>query len=193
MTVATASPTILQRIAQGDQSAVAACLDEYANTIWSIANRYLAPLGEDVEDAVQEVFVEVWKSAGRYDPSLGSEPAFIATIAHRRLINRQRRAASRRTVALANVAEPGRVEVKDHTSLRDEARAAAIAFEKLEDDEKHLLWLSIHKGLTHERIAQETSLPLGTVKTRIRRGLIRMREMLAGRSPQQPTAAGGNA
>ncbi len=190
---AVASPSLLQRIAQGDQSAVAACLDEYGNTIWSIAHRYLAPMGEDVEDAVQEVFVEVWKSAARFDPSLGSEASFIATIAHRRLINRQRRANARRTVALENIAEPGRAEVKDPALLHDEARAAAVAFEKLENDEKHLLWLSIHKGLTHERIAQETSLPLGTVKTRIRRGLIRMRELLSGAQSSTARAAGGNA
>ena len=179
-----ARATVLQRIAQGDQSAVAACLDEYGNTVWLIARRYLSGMGEDMEDAVKDVFVEVWRSAYRFNPSIASEAAFIATIAHRRMISRQRRASRRRTIALGSIAEPALVKIKDLPLLHDEARAAAAAFQKLEDDEKHLLWLSIQSGLTHERIAQATSLPLGTVKTRIRRGLIHIRAMLAARSAE---------
>jgi len=186
--------SILQRVAAGDPAAVRACLDEYGDTVWSIAHRYLAPLGEDVDDAVQEIFVELWKSAPRFDPSKGSEPAFIATIAHRRLINRQRRAARHRSVALANVAEPaGTPAPKASENLHEEARAAAAAFEKLAEDEKQLLHLSIHHGLSHERIAKATDLPLGTVKTRIRRGLIRLRQMLGDPSlpnPMSPSAGG---
>lgn len=183
--------TILQRVAEGDPTAVRACLDEYADTIWSIAHRYLAPMGEDVEDAVQEIFVEVWKSADRFDPSKGSEPGFIATIAHRRLINRQRKASRHRSVALANVAEPSqKPTTREPSALHEEARAAAAAFEKLTEDEKQLLQLSIHHGLSHERIAKATDLPLGTVKTRIRRGLIRLRELLGDAVPHH-VAAGG--
>lgn len=171
-----------------------ACLDEYGNTIWSIANRYLAPLGEDVEDAVQEIFVEVWKSAARFDPARGSEPGFIATIAHRRLINRQRRAVRGRAVALENVAEPAqKPAMREAASLSDEARAATAVFEQLSEDEKQLLHLSIHYGLSHERIARATDLPLGTVKTRIRRGLLRLRGMLGDQSASHHAhAAGGN-
>jgi RNA polymerase sigma-70 factor (ECF subfamily) len=185
--------SILQRIADGDPAAVRACLDEYGDTVWAIAHRYLAPLGEDVDDAVQEIFVELWKCAGRFDPAKGSEPGFIATIAHRRLINRQRRAARHRSVALTHVAEPATTATPQPSeNLHEEARAAADAFNKLTEDEKQLLHLSIHHGLSHERIAKATDLPLGTVKTRIRRGLIRLRQMLGDSSlPSHAHAASG--
>lgn len=191
--------TILQRISAGDAAAVRACLDEYGSTVWSIAQRYLGPLGEDVEDAVQEIFVEVWKSAVRFDPAKGSEAAFIATIAHRRLITRQQRAQRRRTAALANVPEPAAgPRTREASALRDEARAAAAAFERLSEDEKHVLHLSVHYGLSHERIAKATDLPVGTVKSRLRRGLIRLREMLhaehePGHAPHTAARAEGGA
>ncbi len=173
------SETYLQRIARGDESAVAACLDEFGGTVWSLAERYLRGFGEDLEDAVQDVFVEVWRSAGRFDPSLGSEAAFIATIAHRRLIDRQRRAQTRRAVQL----EDDRVfEAKPLVTagadVHDEAKRAAAAFESLAHDEKQVLWYALYQGFSHERIAKAIDVPLGTVKTRIRRGLARLRELL---------------
>jgi RNA polymerase sigma factor (sigma-70 family) len=174
--------SILERITRGDPSAIAACLDEYGGTIWGLADRYLRGTGDDVEDAVQEIFIDVWRSAPRFTPALGSEPAFIATIAHRRLIDRQRRLAVRGTHQLA---DHSLVEAKplraDPALLRDELRIAAQAFDELDTDERQVLWFALYHGLSHERIARATDLPLGTVKTRIRRGLIRLRNLLADR------------
>ncbi|MBS0197803.1 MAG: sigma-70 family RNA polymerase sigma factor [Planctomycetes bacterium] len=170
----------LQLIARGDETAVAACLDEYGGMVWGLAERYLKGFGEDLEDAVQEVFVEVWRSAARFDPAMGSEPAFIATIAHRRLIDRQRRVQARRAVQLEDdrIIESKAV-VKDGSALRDDVAAAARAFESLDSDEKQVLWYALYQGLSHERIAKAINVPLGTVKTRIRRGLSRLREALS--------------
>lgn len=151
--------------------------------VWGLADRYLRPLGEDTEDAVQEVFVEVWKSAGRFDPALGSEAAFIATIAHHRLIDRVRRAGRRPAL---HVDDPGTLaEAKihhhaDHASNRDDLRRAAEAFKTLDKDEQQVLWYSLYHGVPHEKIATLIQAPVGTVKSRIRRGLIRMREALSG-------------
>ncbi|MBX3410453.1 MAG: sigma-70 family RNA polymerase sigma factor [Phycisphaeraceae bacterium] len=175
--------SILERISQGDPSGIAACLDEYGGTIWGLAERYLRGTGEDVEDAVQEIFIEVWRSAHRFSPALGSEPAFVATIAHRRLIDRQRRLAARGThlpfdPSLTH-APPQRL---DTASLRDDLHRAARAFDELDTDERQVLWYALYHGLSHERIAHATDLPLGTVKTRIRRGLSRLRDILAGRT-----------
>jgi RNA polymerase sigma factor (sigma-70 family) len=182
--------TLLQRIARGDPSAVAACIDEYGGTVQSLANRYLKFLGDDLDDAVQEVFVEVWKSAGRYDPALGSEPAFIATIAHRRLTDRQRRLASRKATSLEQlpIVEGKGDHAADRTELREDLRAAYDAFEKLDRDEQQVLRYSLYYGLTHERIAALIHAPVGTVKTRIRRGMMRLREMLAERGPHAGVA-----
>lgn len=171
--------TILQRIADGEPAAIRECLDRYGDFVWSLAHRYLAPMGDDVEDAVQDIFVELWRSASRFDPAIGGEPAFVATIAHRRLISRQRRAGRRRTVPVDSVAEPAaRARLKDPAELSDDARAAVAAFGRLSDDERHIIELSLYHGLTHERIADHVNIPVGTVKTRIRRGLIRLRELL---------------
>jgi RNA polymerase sigma-70 factor (ECF subfamily) len=176
------SPPVLQAIANGDPTAVSRCIDEYGGTILALANRYLRYLGDDVEDAVQEVFVEIWRSASRYNPSLGSEAAFIATIAHRRLTDRQRRAQIRRTAPIEGipaVAQDREHRTPDRAALRDDLRSAAAAFESLDKDEQQVLWYSLYQGFTHERIAAAVQIPVGTVKTRIRRGLMRLRELLS--------------
>src|SRR5512145_3131135 len=82
--------SILERVARGDSKAVRECIDEFGGLVWAIARR-MARTRADAEDAVQEIFVDVWKSAGRYDPSQGSEKVFVTTIARRRLIDRLRR------------------------------------------------------------------------------------------------------
>jgi len=169
----------LPRIAAGDPLAVAACIDEYGGTIWGLAERYLKGFGDDLEDAVQEVFVEIWRHANRFDPLQGSEAAFIATIAHRRLIDRQRRAQTRRAV---HFEDHGFLASKplafNSAELADDVRKATEAFQKLDADEKQVLWFSLYHGLSHERIATTVNIPLGTVKTRLRRGLMRLRELL---------------
>ncbi|HTK36951.1 MAG TPA: sigma-70 family RNA polymerase sigma factor, partial [Pyrinomonadaceae bacterium] len=80
---------ILQRIAAGDRTAVQDCLDTYGGLVWSIARKMLRS-NEDTEDAVQEIFVDIWKNAERYDDAQSSETTFIAMIARRRLIDRIR-------------------------------------------------------------------------------------------------------
>lgn len=183
------SNSLLCRIAAGDPRAVEACLDEYGGTILALARRYLTTVKGDVEGAVQEVFIELWKNAHRFDPSRGSEPAFVMTMAHRRLIDRRRWHASRFSVGeLAMEPAAGASAASASTpatnpgvgaELRDEARDAAAALERLPTDEQQLLRLSIYSGLSHERISIAVGLPVGTVKTRIRRGLDRLRRSLA--------------
>ncbi len=80
---------LLQRIAQGDESAVPACLAAYGGLVWSLARRYASD-PSDAEDAAQEVFIELWRHAGRFDPAVASEATFVATVARRRLLDRAR-------------------------------------------------------------------------------------------------------
>lgn len=180
------SVSYLQRITAGDVSAVRGCLDEYGGMVWGLAQRYLAALGEDIEDAVQEVFVEVWRSASRFDPLKGSEPGFIATIAHRRLTDRQRRAALRKGSALPDERVLGAAEAPPVVETKEGASRAMAAMNQLAPEERQVLWCSLYHGLSHERIAGMTSQPVGTVKTRIRRGLARLRELLASEGPHGP-------
>lgn len=171
-------PTVLQRVASGDSAAMRECLDQYSGLVWSLARR-LCPA--EAEDAAQEVFIALWKSASRFDPSVASESTFIAMIARRRLIDRARSRSRAPQMSQVSEAMPASSPADD---LRDEAAIAARAINQLSPDQQRAVKLSVYRGLSHEQIAQATGMPLGTVKTHIRRGLIRVREVLQGSTLQ---------
>lgn len=169
---------LLQRVARGDQDAVRACLDRFGGLVWSLARR-MTPTHAEAEDAVQEIFVEVWKNAYRYDASVASETAFVAMIARRRLIDRRRRAVRQLDRHGLPESEPAATPASEMSAdEREVANAAMSAMSRLSDEQQRVLRLSLVQGLSHERIAGATGLPLGTVKTHARRGLIRLRELL---------------
>lgn len=173
------SKPLLERVAAGDTDAVAACIDRFGGLVWSLARRILRRPSE-AEDAVQEVFIELWKNASRFDPTVASETTFVAMIARRRLIDRARRNARRpegepvpvHDLPLAGPAEVPRVE------LQDEAARAADAIHRLKPEQRNVLRLAVCHGWPHQLIADRLGMPLGTVKTQVRRGLIRVREEL---------------
>ncbi len=169
---------ILQSIADGDNNAVQDCLKIYGGLVWSLARRMLRN-SDDAEDAVQEIFVDVWKNAARFDPSQSSETNFVAMIARRRLIDRIRFAQRRiSTDSLEDVlVEPS--ERSDKTmQINLEAGEAAKALESLRPEQRQVLKLSIIQGLSHQEISDATGMPLGTVKTHARRGILQAREFL---------------
>lgn len=174
--------SLLQRVASGDMTAMQSCMDEYGGLVWSLARRF-CPTASEAEDAVQEAFISVWENAKRYDPEKGAEVTFVAMIARRRLIDRGRR-YQRQERVVAEVRAQERPpedmprEVASQASTVDEARRALEAMSSLSESQQRVLRLAIHQGLTHEQIAITTDLPLGTVKTHARRGLMRIREML---------------
>lgn len=168
----------MERIAAGDAVAVHEALDRYGGLVWSLARRFTSDVGE-AEDSVQEIFIEIWRHAARFDASIASEPTFVAMIARRRLIDRRRRAARRPDPQMLpeQLAKPDDPE-RDVVEIGDEAARAADAMKQLRPEQQKVLELSIYHGLTHEQIAAKTSMPLGTVKTHARRGLIKIREIL---------------
>ncbi|WP_315854191.1 sigma-70 family RNA polymerase sigma factor [Gemmata palustris] len=172
---------VLPRIAAGDPAAVPDCIARYGGLVWSLARRFLGN-PSDAEDAVQDVFIELWKNAARYDPSRSSEPTYITMIARRRLIDRKRR-TGRAPTAQTLADEPAEPTVVARIDIEEEAAKAAAVLGELREDERRVIQLAVYQGLTHEAIAAATGLPVGTVKTHIRRGLIRVRERL--------TAGGG--
>jgi RNA polymerase sigma-70 factor (ECF subfamily) len=174
-----APPPLLARVAAGDGAAVREVIARYGNLVWSIARRFELA---DAEDAVQEIFLDLWKSAGRFDPALGSEVTFIATIARRRLIDRRRtrrrrpqEAAQPADVVLEEVAADG-----SSPATSADASRAAHALDQLRPEQRQVLVLSTCHGLSHAEIAAQTGMPLGTVKAHARRGLISIRTALLG-------------
>jgi len=162
---------LLVRIAKGDPDAVGACLKRFSPMVWSIVSKAWKDY-TTVEDLVQEIFIDIWKSAGRFDPERASEATFIATIARRRVIDRRRRAGR----------EPEQELIEEHeisqqdgelarVDLGDEAELAREALADLKPDQRRVILMSVVDGLTHREIATTTGIPLGTVKSHIRRGL----------------------
>jgi RNA polymerase sigma-70 factor (ECF subfamily) len=171
-----APPSLLARVAAGEPGAVRACLDRYGGLVWSLARRFEA---SDAEDAVQEIFLDLWRSAGSFNPALGSEVTFVATITRRRLIDR-RRTRRRRPTATDQI---GDVQLEAPGARPDasaEAAQAAHALGQLRPEQRQVLVLATAHGMSHGEIAAHTGMPLGTVKAHVRRGLISIRNALFG-------------
>jgi len=171
---------VLPQVATGDSRAVQTCIDRYGGLIWSLASRQLGNTTE-AEDAVQEIFIQLWEVADRFDPTVAAESTFVAMIARRRLIDRRRklgRAPDTRSIDFADdpscQVDPGLA----HIETREQAAKIESALAQLSSDQKQALKLSIHSGWSHSEIAEHLGIPLGTVKTNIRRGLIKVRELL---------------
>ncbi len=168
---------LLHRVATGDPLAVRACIERFGRLVWSIARRFSLTHAE-AEDAVQDVFVDLWRSASRYDASLSSEAAFVAVIARRRLLDRRRQRVRR--LDTEPLAENPLAASGQSAEICGEAVLAAKALAQLRPEQRTVLLLSACQGLSHDEIAAHTGLPLGTVKAHARRGLIRVRELLGG-------------
>ena len=175
-------PSLLARVADGEPGAVKDVLARYSALVWSLASG-LSKDSHDVEDVVQDIFVDVWRSAKRYDPKVASEATFIATIARRRVIDQRRRSGRRLDPEpLEEELAPG---VEDpllrQVDIADDADQAQAVLAELTGDRRRVLELSVVTGLTHREIAADTGIPLGTVKSHIRRGLTEVTERLKAR------------
>lgn len=171
--------SLFERIAAGDPSAVRECMDTYGGLVWSLARRY-SDSAADAEDATQEIFLEIWKSAARYDPTMGKESTFIATISRRRLIDRLRAAKRRPVTEEYDDSQTADLTTADQNlgAVVADIDVAQQALAALNKDQREILLLGIVEGMSHSEIATATGKPLGTVKTQMRRGLIRLRELI---------------
>lgn len=178
---------ILSRIASGDQRAVSACLEFFGPLVEMLARRVLVNRSE-TEDAVSEVFAELWRSAGRYDPSVASSRAFVAMIARRRLIDRGRKEQVRvRGVAPLDAAEG--LTAGPGVRVDDDAAKASAALSKLPEREREMVRMAVGYGWSQQKIADEFKMPIGTVKTTLRRVMSELRQVVEGRpSPSEVRA-----
>jgi RNA polymerase sigma-70 factor (ECF subfamily) len=171
---------LLEAIQQGDQGAVAVLYERYGGVAYGLAYR-ITNDGPAAEDVVQDAFVSLWKQAPRFDPKRGQVRSWLLTIVHHRAIDAVRRRTGRKERALPEgpeefVATRGRPEELAEWKLEAEAVRAAVR--QIPDDQRQTVEMAYFEGLTHVEIAERMGVPLGTVKSRLRIGLEKMRTYL---------------
>lgn len=177
------SECLLNRVAAGQPAAVAECLKRYAPLVWSIARR-LCHDQTEAEDGVQEVFIDLWKNADRFDAQRGTEDAFVAMIARRRLIDRLRKHDRRLAAAeLSNEITAGQPSVESSLQNREESEQIRQAMRQLKHEEQRVLELALLQGCSQQEISRCLEMPLGTVKSHARRGIQRLKELVGPESP----------
>jgi RNA polymerase sigma-70 factor (ECF subfamily) len=180
--VRTTPQPLLPRVARGEADAFDACIQRYSPLIWTLAKKFLRDAA-GLEDLVQEIFIDVWRSAARFDALKASESTWIAIIARRRVIDRLRRESRERELALVEAANVSSVDKGySHIDTGDDAQRAHELLAVLPPEQRRVILMSVVDGLTHQEIATHTGIPLGTVKSHIRRGLEQTAQALRTRT-----------
>ncbi|MFF0305228.1 sigma-70 family RNA polymerase sigma factor [Streptomyces sp. NPDC004562] len=171
---------LVHEVALGDQDAFATVYDAVAGSVLGVARAVLRDQAQS-EEVAQEVLVEVWRTAPRYRPERGTAINWILTLAHRRAVDRVRSveaAAARDTKAALLAHQPAYDEVTEQVENRLEQEQLRRCLRTLTELQRQSVTLAYYRGLTYREVAEVLSLPLGTVKTRLRDGLIRLRDCL---------------
>jgi len=155
--------------------------------VWSLARASYRNRA-DAEDAVQRIFIELWRVAEKFDPALGSETTFVSIVARRRLSDWNRGGRRRRD---ATIPLPEGSIAPGHRTAEEmeEMVRAARSISELSHSERLVLGLAFDRGLPHRAVARATGYPLGTVKTHVRRGLIKLRALIQSARESDPAPA----
>ena len=169
----------LRRMGAGDESALAELYDRYCPLLYPVALRILRRAA-DAEDAVQHAWLQAWKSAGSYDPRRGTVAAWLLTMTRTRALDLHRSLASRhraetRDEAVAGAAPPDPSSETAHRQLSARVRKA---LESLAPRQREVLEIAYFEGLSQSEVAARLGAPLGTVKSWMRQGLMRLKELL---------------
>jgi RNA polymerase sigma-70 factor (ECF subfamily) len=167
-------------VAGGDETAFAVLYDRLGGLVHGVARRVLRDVSH-AEEVTQEVFVEIWRTASRFDATRGSARTWSLTLAHRRAVDRVRSEQSSRDRNV-RVGRRDRVRafdpVSERVELHDEHDRVRGALDRLTDLQREAVHLAYYGGLTHREVAELLDVPVGTVKTRLRDGLIRLRDAM---------------
>ncbi|MFI1991699.1 ECF RNA polymerase sigma factor SigK [Actinoplanes sp. NPDC020271] len=171
---------LLRAVARGDEPAFARLYDLVAPRVYGLIRRMLKDPAL-AEEVAQEVLVEVWRTAARFDPASGSATAWVFTIAHRRAVDRVRAeqsAADRTMRAGAAAIDTPYDSVADEVSGRLERQQVRRCLADLTELQRQAVTLAYYQGYSYPQVAELLGAPVGTVKTRMRDGLIRLRDCL---------------
>ena len=171
---------LLGRVAQGDEAAFGALYDQMAPRVLGLVKRLLVDHAQS-EEVAQEIFLEIWQSASRYEAQRGGASTWILTMAHRRAVDRIRSSQAGRDrdtkIGIRDLA----VEydnVSETVETRIEHERVEKAMSRLTELQRQAISLAYYGGLSHSEVAERLHIPLGTVKTRLRDGMIRLRDEL---------------
>jgi RNA polymerase sigma-70 factor (ECF subfamily) len=169
---------LLPAVARGDERAFEAVYDQVSGWVLGIVRRVVRDPAQS-EEVMQEVLLEVWRNASRFDPALGSGAAWVMTLAHRRAVDRVRSERS-----LASREQRGATAVIDYDDVTETVHArldrerVRRCLESLTELQRECVRLAYYSGYTYREVAELLGVPAGTVKTRMRDGLIRLRDCL---------------
>ena len=171
---------LLERVAQADQRAFSELYDLLSPRVFGLVKRLLRDHAQS-EEVTQEVFLEIWQSATRFDPNKGGATTWILTMAHRRAVDRVRSSQSSRD-------RDTKIGIRDHKvdydnvsetiEVRIEHERVEKAMTRLTELQRQAVSLAYYGGYSHSEVAEMLSVPIGTVKTRLRDGMIRLRDEL---------------
>jgi RNA polymerase sigma-70 factor, ECF subfamily len=166
---------LVSGIRSGDEHAMAQLYDRYSPVVYSVALRVLADTGA-AEDVLQEVFLQLWRNPDAFDSNRGSLGAWLAVIARNRAIDalRKRKPETDSDEVVLSV----NVDLESETERRRVLEKVRGVINGLPEDQRKALEMAFFEGLTHTEIAAKTGQPLGTIKTRIRTGLLSLRKAL---------------
>ena len=169
---------ILEAVGRGDDDALGVLYDRFGRLAYGLAYRILRDQAL-AEDAVQEAFLAVWRSADGYKRERAKPSTWILTVVHRRAVDLVRREERRRGEPLEAAPEPTAGPADEDASPRDRRAAVQSALRELPGDQRQALELAYYGGLTQSELAERLGVPLGTIKSRMFAGLGRLRELLA--------------
>jgi RNA polymerase sigma-70 factor (ECF subfamily) len=177
---------MLLRVGHGDQAAFSALYDRLSGPLYSLALKMLGD-ASDAQDALQEVFVQIWSRARTYDPEKSSVFSWAVLLTRSRAIDRLRARDRRLRVVVGSTADEAKLteatdastvdSAADTANKKDEAAHVRSLLNNLPEDQRQAIELAFFEHRTHHEIAAQLGQPLGTVKARIRRGLLKLREL----------------
>jgi len=171
---------LLSRAARGDEAAFGSLYDLTSSKVFGLVRRVVRDPAH-AEEVTQEVYLQVWRQAGRFDRAKGSAVSWVLTVAHRRAVDRVRStqaAADRDVRAAERDVVPPHDQVAETVELRLEAERVRRCLDGLTEIQRESVTLAYYQGLTYVEVGSVLSIPLGTVKTRMRDGLIRLRDCM---------------